>query len=125
MTKPSREKQYTYTLRNKFILMHAENIQDFKDRYDQLSQMISEWMEDGIQLMDNGGVGDDYSTFYTTSSEIAKKHGFEYDPYENLCNECESPHEECECFESDSEVSEVSESGQVPNVGKSRVCTIN
>ena len=48
-------------------------VQEF---YNILTKQFREWKEWGIQLHDDGGVGDDYAIFITDNMEVAIKAGF-------------------------------------------------
>lgn len=68
---------FTYMIRNKFICMEHETIEEFRDTYKFYMQMMDSWIADGIKLLDDGGVGDDYSTFYTKDPVVAERYGFQ------------------------------------------------
>ena len=80
----TKEKVFTYILRNKFICMDYSNIKEFRDTYKHYMDLMDKWMEDGIKILDNGGVADDYATFYTNDPKIAERYGFEEEEYEDV-----------------------------------------
>ncbi|MHA2009487.1 MAG: hypothetical protein ACXABO_19900 [Promethearchaeota archaeon] len=67
---------YTTTWRNKWITANAGTIDDFIDVFEALAKKFREWKEWGIQLSDDGAVGDDYAAFITNDMDIAIKAGF-------------------------------------------------
>ena len=70
--------EYITFFRNKWICSGAKTIEDFRDTYKNLYEMMQTWIDDGIKLSsDNGCVEDDYAVFCTTDPVVAEKYGFE------------------------------------------------
>jgi len=69
--------RYEYLWRNKWITADAENIDDFIKIYKELLKMFKMWKKKGIKLDPNSGIGDDYATFYTYDSKVAREEEFE------------------------------------------------
>lgn len=67
---------YITIWRNKWITSNAKSIDDFINIFEALAKEFREWKDWGIQLNDDGGVGDDYATFTTDNMDIAIKAGF-------------------------------------------------
>ena len=67
---------YAYLWRNKWITSNAKTIDDFIQTFEALAQQFRKWKEWGIELYDDGGVGDDYATFITGNMDVAIKAGF-------------------------------------------------
>jgi len=67
---------YITIWRNKWITSNAKSIDDFINIFEALTKKFREWKDWGIQLHDDGGVGDDYATFITDNMDIAVKAGF-------------------------------------------------
>ncbi|MFW9874010.1 MAG: hypothetical protein ACFFG0_12960 [Candidatus Thorarchaeota archaeon] len=66
------------TSRNKWITSRAATIDDFINTFEALAKQFRQWKEWGIQLYDDGGVGDNYATFITDNMDIAIKAGFTF-----------------------------------------------
>lgn len=64
------------TWRNKWITSDAKTIDDFIRTFEALAKKFKQWKEWGIQLYDDGGVGDDYAIFITDNMDVAIKAGF-------------------------------------------------
>lgn len=69
---------YMTTWRNKWITSDAKTIDDFINTFEFLAKKFKQWKEWGIQLSDDGGVGDDYATFTTDNMEVAIKANFTF-----------------------------------------------
>lgn len=80
------EEVYRTTWRNKWITSHATSIDDFIETFESLAKMFRKWKEMGIELSDDGGVGDDYATFCTNNMDIAIKANFVFQFSENKEN---------------------------------------
>lgn len=57
---------YISTWRNKWITSDAKNIDDFIKAFEELAKMFKEWKERGIELYDDGGVGEKPPHNFTT-----------------------------------------------------------
>ena len=66
------------TWRNKWITSNAGTIDDFINTFESLAKQFRQWKEWGIQLHNDGGVGDDYATFITDNMDVAIKAGFTF-----------------------------------------------
>ncbi|MFX1305155.1 MAG: hypothetical protein ACFFBV_13035 [Promethearchaeota archaeon] len=66
------------TWRNKWITSDAKTIDDFIDTFEFLAKKFKQWKEWGIELHDDGGVGDDYVTFITDNMDVAIRAGFTF-----------------------------------------------
>ncbi len=70
------KRTYIRTWRNKWITSGAQSIDDFIEIFESNARHFRQWKEWGIQLLDLGGVGDDYAMFGTDDMETAVKAGF-------------------------------------------------
>lgn len=66
------------TWRNKWITSNATTIDDFINTFEALAKKFKDWKESGIQLLDNGGVKDDYATFIIGKKDVAIQAGFTF-----------------------------------------------
>jgi len=69
---------YTTTWRNKWITANAGTIDDFINIFEALAKQFREWKKWGIELSDDGAVGDDYAAFITDDMDIAIRAGFTF-----------------------------------------------
>jgi len=67
---------YITIWRNKWITSNAKSIDDFINIFETLTKKFRVWKDWGIQLHDDGGIGDDYAAFITDNMDIAVKAGF-------------------------------------------------
>ena len=72
------KEKYITTWRNKWITSGAGSIDDFIKVYESLAEKFRQWKEWGITLEDDGGRGDDYSSFVTDDMDVAIKAGFTF-----------------------------------------------
>ena len=70
--------------RNKFMCMGLKTIEDYLDQYKFMVQLVENWRRDGIKILDDGGIEDDYTTFYTYDPVVAGRYGFELVVEQNL-----------------------------------------
>ena len=75
MKQVSKEK-YITIWRNKWITANASSIDDFITTFEDLAKQFKQWKEWGIELLDDGGIGDDYATFATDKMDVAIKAGY-------------------------------------------------
>jgi hypothetical protein len=69
---------YRTTWRNKWITTDARSIDDFIETFESLAKQFRQWKQWGITLYDDGGVGDDYTSFITDDIDVAIKANFNF-----------------------------------------------
>lgn len=78
------EKIFMTTWRNKWITSNATTIDDFINTFEALAKKFKDWKESGIQLLDNGGVEEDYATFFINDMDVAIRAGFAFKNAEGI-----------------------------------------
>jgi hypothetical protein len=68
-------KHYVTTWRNKWLTSEAKSIGDMINLLRAAADRLEQMQKDGVVLVDNGGVKDDYAQLMTTDPKIAEKYG--------------------------------------------------
>lgn len=68
-------KRYVTTWRNKWLTAEAKSIEDMISMLRAAADDLDQMRKAGVNLDDNGGVGDDYAHLVTTDAKVAEKYG--------------------------------------------------
>ena len=83
--------QFVYIWRNKPLAMSAESIGEMAEALEAGARELRAMEADGVLLLDDGGVEDDYATLVTSDEDIAAKYDFQDDDlnYDGEYDDCE------------------------------------